>query len=316
MNNEKQIQKNEQDIIVQKQLEWVKSLSLEELRKTFYASRYLTWTGNFFHLVSAAMLIITLMIIGGAISNSGGNQKTILGMGLCLIILILSFSNKLNRFTGIARKIYIIIQTMLALGFLYFAVLAIAQSPMGEIATNESAKSKVLDGYMFLAFAIFTVMIIAVTETIGQTLCKNRTCAAKNSLLIESVLFTAVSLFSAIQYRSLAVSIIAIIVILLMAGIIFICGISKTRNMLFGDYALSHKQLQAVLEQKKQSVQNENIVIPEDFDKVTHRWGGIATLIAVIAAGCFTLWILWFAMADKMSFWEFLKKFFRFVTGG
>ena len=93
MNDEKTIQKNEQDIIVQKQLEWVNRLSLDELRKTLGDSRYLIFIGNALHIIAAICLFIALAVYYGELiwadKKSFSDSKPSL---IWLTILVVSYS--------------------------------------------------------------------------------------------------------------------------------------------------------------------------------------------------------------------------------
>ena len=93
-----------------KQLEWVNSLPLDDLKKAYYGSLYLTWTGHLFHLVSGIASLFVLVLVAEN-ANSSEDQKTILWLLVSFLLLVISFSGTLNRFTGMARKIYKIIQT-------------------------------------------------------------------------------------------------------------------------------------------------------------------------------------------------------------
>ena len=291
MNDEKTLQKNEQDIIVQKQLEWVTSFSLDELRKTLGDSRYLIFIGNALHIFAAISLFIALAVYYGELmwanEKSFSDSKPSL---IWLTILVASYSipiilKKIN----INRRIIMfsnLFPVVIGIVALYYFILMTCHSPVGSYCLYLSGRGeiphkpsvRVISDALKLVF--WYLVSVPVLESSAVMLQRSRSKASRFFLIASAVIFAAsgVIAFFAAELKLIT----TLIFFFLMPGVIWIAA--RNRNGLFGDHALSHSQLKLVLKQKERG--ENSVIIPEDSKDISNKknylsaaWVGLAVFV-------------------------------------
>jgi|GEM_PF-5889270 len=270
---------NEKNTAENLQKDWVNSISLEELKKTYRDSVYLMWIGNILH-IAAAIAFFTILSKYFLIVSETPEGNYYGKMSICwifsLIALLLLNKIKANK---LIRNVFYVVQGIFALITLYFIFRAVYHSPLGDYCRNIFTKgntplklsAKTISD--MLKSIAHCVVLCIIAETFAKVLQHSRSCGTRVFLIPASVVGTAGGII-AIFGMDLLTGCTTIIFFFLMPMVFWIAV--RNRNSLFSSHALSHKQLASVLKQKKDNIPESEIVIPEDCGNIskqkTYSW--------------------------------------------
>jgi len=262
---------NEKNTVGNPKLDWVKNISLEDLKKTYRNSVYLRWVGNILRFFAAAVSFTLLFqyLVTVSYTRLGFYYGAYSIAGLFLFVLSLLL-NKIKAAQWV-RNIFHIVQWIFALITLYCVVCAICLSPLGnyflsifgrgDVPLKPSARV-ISDSLKLIAHCLVFCIVMVTTAAVFR---HDRSTGARIFLIPASLVWTAAGI-TAIFGMDILTFWTTIFFFFLMPFVFWIAV--RNRNSLFGSCALSHQQLSSVLEQKKKNVQENEIVIPEDHNDI------------------------------------------------
>lgn len=281
---------NEKNAVGNPQLDWVNSISLKELKKTYRDSLYLVWIGNILHLFTAFVFFILLHQYLTIVSKTPGFDYGLFSVGVLFSLIFSLQLNKIKADPGV-RKFIHIVQGIYALITLYCIFRAVCHSPLGNYClhifgqgnTPLNPSEREISGTLkFMAQCLVSCII---AETVASVLQQNRSTGARIFLIPASLVWTFGGITTAFG-RFDALVFVTVIFFFLMPMVFWIAV--RNRNRLFSGNALSHKQLSAVLSQKKKNMQGNEIVIPEDSSDISKKKT--------------YLWTAWFCLAVSVLY--------------
>ena len=302
---------NENQSRLERQLEWSRRIGIDELKRIYGASLFLRCTAYLFHLTALLAFCVWVTPI-----LSAQNQDTVFYPEWTLLLsglLILAQYLKRLKMPFLCCKIISIIQIGLAFAAAYFFLVLVIYF---EVGSHGLTYHYYIWPHKYYPFLMFFIPLFSL-ETNADMLWNSRSKQTRIFLIVMSLSLGIIGLFAMrmigpfthtfldmmrMKHDDIFVlivmgtffSVFSIIWVVLMAGIFWITAFSKIRHQLFRSDALSHKQLRAVLEQKKRDVPEEELVIQEDHKDISHKkfrqvlaW--ISLFVQIIAA----CWIIY-----------------------
>lgn len=282
---------NEKSAVVNPQQDWAANISLEELKKTYRDSIYLVCIGNILHLFAAAVFLILLCEYLTLVCETRQGFY----YGVCSIagLFLLIFSLLLNKIKAAkwVRNVFYIVQGIFALFTLYCIFRAVCHSPLGNYCLHifgqgnaplKPSARVISDTLKFIA-QCFVSCVVA--ETVAAVLQHDRSTGARIFLIPASLVWSAGGIMT--MFGRFDTLIFTTVIFFFLMPMVFWIAV-RNRNRLFSENALSHKQLSAVLGQKKKNMQGNEIVIPEDS--------------SVISKKKTYLWTAWFCLAVSVLY--------------
>ena len=251
---------NENQSRLERQLEWSRHIGINELKRIYGASLFLRCTAYLFYALAVLYFCLTAAIF----------FIDTLPEFLCLypewtlLFPILLFSThylKKLKMPPLCRKTITMLQIglVVAVGYFFFdyVIHCLIINPYNQF------KSGMFGGYYhhgcnFLEFFIIFILL----KMDFDMLWNGRSRQIRIFLIVMSLSW---GIFGGIVFPM----IFAVICGVLMGAILWIAAFSKVRHQLFRSDALSHKQLYAVLEQKKREIPDEKLVVQEDHKDIS-----------------------------------------------
>ena len=270
---------NEKQSRLERQLEWSRRIGIDELKRIYGASLFLKCMADLFHLLALLALCIgvtpvflysscpyTLARLGVAPilmeMNPNADIYPVWTL-LCIVGLILAQYLKRMKMPSPCRIMFNILQIGLAAAAAYFfCIQAICYIVVGGYDIYY-----VWDHFClpFIVFFILYLLLEANYAMLGYS----RSRQARIFAVVLSLVWGIAGLAAMIILPIFPA--VAVGGVLLMAGVFWIAAFSKIRYQLFRTDALSHKQLHAMLKQKKRNVQGDELVIPEDSKDISRK---------------------------------------------
>ena len=268
---------NENQSRLERQLEWSRRIGINEMKRIYGASLFLRCTSYLFHLLALlAFCMAVAPILMPKISEADHYPIwTILCSGL---LISMQFLKRL-KMPSPCRKIITMLQIGLAIATGYFFFVQFIYIVLG-------AGIYYLWNNIFKPVLMFLSLYILL-EASFYMLWNSRSRQARGFLIVLSLSF---GIIGALLLHPIYAAILG----MLMAVCFWIAVFSKVRHQLFRNDALSHKQLCAVLKQKKRDVSDDELVIPEDCKDISHKkfrqfFAWVSLVVQIIVA----FWIIY-----------------------
>ena len=288
---------NENQSRIERQLEWSRHIGINELKRIYGASLFLKCIADLFHLL--ALLALCIGVTPVFLYSSCPYRLAKLGLApilmemnpnaelypvwtlLCIVVMILAQYLKRLKMPSLCRIIISMLQIGLAAASGYFfCIQAIYYIVFGGYDIYY-----VWDHFClpFIVFFFLYLLLEANYAMLGYS----RSRQARIFAVVLSLVWGIAGLSAMIILPIFPA--VAAVWGLLMVGVFWIAAFSKIRHQLFRTDALSHKQLYAVLKQKKRGIPNEELFIQEDHkdisrNKYLQKYAWIFLAVQIIAA--------------------------------
>ena len=288
---------NENQSRLERQLEWSRRIGIDELKRIYAASLFLKCIADLFHLL--ALLALCIGATPVFLYSSCPYRLAKLGLApilmemnpdahlypvwtlLCIVALILAQYLKRLKMPSLCRIIITMLQVGLAAASGYFFCI----QAIYFIVFGGYDITCVWDHFClpFIVFFILYLLLEANYAMLGYS----RSRQARIFAVVLSLVWGVAGLAAMIILPIFPA--VAVGGVLLMAGVFWIAAFSEIRHQLFRNDALSHKQLYAVLKQKKRGIPNEELFIQEDHkdisrNKYLQKYTWIFLAVQIIAA--------------------------------
>ena len=232
---------------LERQLEWSRRIDINELKRIYGASLFLRCMGAlFFVLAMLAFCAAASIVFDRILPEFRLYPEWTL---LLPVVLIAAQHLKKLKLPSLYSKTITVFQIglVIAIGYFFFDFV------IRVLIARSLVWGWTHDGLLFLISSFLFILM----KMVFDILWNDRSRQIRFGLIVTSLSCGIIGgIFLPSAY--------AVIGGVLMAGILWITAFSKVRHQLFRSDALSHKQLYAVLEQKKREIPDNDLVIEEE----------------------------------------------------